>query len=53
MDIFLKDKGLFKRSGFLVGLKLKACILYIVGLSYRDIAYVCRFVEANHVSVWK
>lgn len=24
----------------------------IYGLSYRDIVYVCRVVDASHVSVW-
>ncbi|MEM2541728.1 MAG: hypothetical protein QXX13_10770 [Candidatus Methanomethylicia archaeon] len=24
----------------------------MAGLSYRDIAYVCRVVDVSHVSVW-
>jgi len=49
----LRDRGLFRRNRFSLRLKVRACLLYLAGLSYRDIAYVCRVVGASHVSVWR
>ncbi|MEM2906253.1 MAG: hypothetical protein QW587_11060, partial [Candidatus Bathyarchaeia archaeon] len=55
MDRFLKalrDAGLFERNRVAVWLKVQACLVYLAGLSYRDVAYVCR-VDVSHVSVWR
>ena len=49
----LRDKGLFKRNRFPVRLKLRACLLYMAGLSYRDITYRLKVVPVSHMAVWK
>jgi transposase-like protein len=47
----LRDSGLFRRNGFSLPLKVRAVLLYMAGLSYRDIAYVLRVVPCSHEAV--
>ena len=47
----LKDSCLFRRNRFSLHVKVKAVLLYMAGLSYRDITYVLRFVPCSHKAV--
>ena len=47
----LRDSGLFRRSRFSLQLKIRAILLYMASLSYRDIAYVLRAVPCSHEAV--
>jgi putative transposase len=44
----LESSGLFTRNRFSLETKLKAVLLYLAILSYRDITYVLGFVPASH-----
>jgi len=43
--------GLFKINRFSLWLKVRAILLYMADLSYRDIAYMLRFVPCSHEAV--
>ncbi|MBS7652907.1 hypothetical protein KEJ13_07250 [Candidatus Bathyarchaeota archaeon] len=47
----LRDSGLFRRNRFSLQLKVRAVLLYMAGLSYRDITYVLRVVPCSHEAV--
>jgi len=47
----LKDSGLFRINRFSLQLKVRAILLYMAGLSYRDITYVLRVVPCSHEAV--
>jgi len=47
----LQNGGLFRRNRFLLLVKVRATLLYMAGLSYRDITYVLRFVPCSHEAV--
>ncbi|KPV63143.1 MAG: hypothetical protein AOA65_1455 [Candidatus Bathyarchaeota archaeon BA1] len=42
----LKDSGLFRINRFSLQLKVRAILLYMAGLGYRDITYVLRLCHA-------
>ena len=47
----LRDSGLFKRNRFSLHLKVRAILLYMAGLSYRDMTYVLRIIPCSHEAV--
>jgi putative transposase len=47
----LGDGGLFKRNRFSLHVKVRAVLLYMAGLSYREITYVLRLVPCSYEAV--
>ena len=47
----LQNSGLFRRNRFSLQVKVRAVLLYMAGLSYRDITYVLRVVPCSHEAV--
>ena len=47
----LHNSGLFRRNRFSLQVKVRAVLLYMAGLSYRDITYVLRVVPCSHEAV--
>jgi len=47
----LMDSGLFRRNRFSLQSKVRAVLLYMAGLSYRDVTYVLRVVPCSHEAV--
>ncbi|MBS7635076.1 hypothetical protein KEJ34_06265 [Candidatus Bathyarchaeota archaeon] len=47
----LMDSGLFRINRFSLQAKVRAILLYMAGLSYRDVTYVLRFVQCSHEAV--
>jgi len=47
----LMDSGLFRLIGFSLLLKVRAVLLYMAGLSYRDVAYALRVAPCSHEAV--
>lgn len=47
----LQSSGLFRRNRFSLKVKVRGVLLYIAGLSYRDLTYVLRVVPCSHEAV--
>ncbi|MBS7634489.1 IS6 family transposase [Candidatus Bathyarchaeota archaeon] len=47
----LKDSGLFRINRFSLQARVRAILLYMTGLSYREITYVLRVVPCSHEAV--
>ena len=47
----LKNSGLFRRNRFSLQVKVRAILLYMAGLSYRDITYVLRVVPCSLIGI--
>jgi len=47
----LQNSGLFRRNRFSLQVKVRAVLLYMAGLSYRDITCVLRVVPCGHEAV--
>ncbi|MEM4310971.1 MAG: hypothetical protein QXX95_01085 [Nitrososphaerales archaeon] len=47
----LENSGLFRINRFSLQMKVRAVLLYMAGLSYREITYVLRFVPCSHEAV--
>ena len=49
----VRKSGIFRRRGTPINKRVNACLLYFAGLSYRDIAYVLKYVKVSHEAVRK
>jgi len=48
----VKKAGIFKRNKVLVEHKVKACVMYMAGLSYRGMTVASGLISSSHVAVY-
>jgi len=48
----VKKAGIFKRNKVSVRHKVKACLMYMAGLSYRGMTVASGLIPASHVAVY-
>lgn len=49
----VRKSKIFRRRGTPIDRRVDACLFYFSGLSYREIAYVLKYVDVSHEAVRK